>query len=88
MPQNAETPAALLRTGVFTERMTRFELATLTWVKERLRSPSLQSVYCCAVPHSPKTVWEIGLVRIPVYHRLATRASRTCMWAQRGVAVT
>ena len=35
-----------------TERMTRFELATLTLA--RLSSPSVQSVYCAAVPHSPQ----------------------------------
>ncbi len=54
------------------ERMTRFELATLTLAKKRLWSPSVQSVYCCAVPHSPQIVREIRLVRpvrIPVYHR-------------------
>ena len=34
------------------ERMTRFELATLTLA--RLWSPSVQSVYCCAVLHSPQ----------------------------------
>ena len=32
--------------------MTRFELATLTLA--RLWSPSVQSVYCCAVLHSPQ----------------------------------
>ena len=41
-------------TWCFLERMTRFELATLTLAKKRLWSPSVQSVYCAAVLHSPE----------------------------------
>ncbi len=51
-PENEVSAPAGALTWCFLERMTRFELATLTLA--RLWSPSVQSVYCCAVPHSPQ----------------------------------
>ena len=50
--QQQKTQETLPTAGFPLERMTRFELATLTLAT--LRSPSAQSVQCAAVSHSPQ----------------------------------